>query len=228
MATTVHEPPKSGRLPGRSGKEESGNGGGRNLIPAEGDLRAIQDRSPEPAKTGIWIALATITMSFAAFTSALIVRQGSATDWQHITLPRVLYFNTLVLLASSVTLEVSRRRVATYMRGMTSEAARPVGWLYATLFLGVVFVAGQYAAWLRLKSEGLYLATSPTSSFFYVLTAVHALHVLGGLGGLVNVIQKLSRSVATLRRSTLDATSYYWHFMGMLWLYLLLLLWLKF
>ncbi|HTE90324.1 MAG TPA: cytochrome c oxidase subunit 3 [Terriglobales bacterium] len=228
MATTVHEPPKSGRLPGRSGKEESGNGGGRNLIPAEGDLRAIQDRSPEPARTGIWIALATITMSFAAFTSALIVRQGSATDWQHITLPRVLYFNTLVLLASSVTLEVSRRRVASYMRGMTSGAARPLGWLYATLFLGVVFVVGQYAAWVRLKSEGLYLATSPTSSFFYVLTAVHALHVLGGLGGLVNVIQKLSRSVATLRRSTLDATSYYWHFMGILWLYLLLLLWLKF
>ena len=222
MATTVHEPPKSDRLPGRNG------GGGRNLIPAEGDLRAIQDRSPEPARTGIWIALATITMSFAAFTSALIVRQGSAMDWQHITLPRVLYFNTLVLLASSVTLEVSRRRVASYMRGMTSGAARPLGWLYATLFLGVVFVVGQYAAWVRLKSEGLYRATSPTSSFFYVLTAVHALHVLGGLGGLVNVIQKLSRSVATLRRSTLDATSYYWHFMGVLWLYLLLLLWLKF
>src|ERR1700682_4460289 len=228
MATTVHEPPKSGRLPGQSGKEESGNGGGRNLIPAEGDLRVMQDRSPEPARTGIWIALATITMSFAAFTSALIVRQGSATDWQHITLPRVLYFNTLILLASSVTLEVSRRRVAAYMRGITSDAARPTGWLYATLLLGMVFVAGQYAAWLRLKSEGLYLATSPTSSFFYVLTAVHALHVLGGLGGLVNVIQKLSRSVPTLRRSTIDATSYYWHFMGILWLYLLLLLWLKF
>jgi cytochrome c oxidase subunit III len=221
MATTVHEPPKSDRLPGR-------NGGGRDLIPAEGDLRAIQDRSPEPARTGIWIALATITMSFAAFTSALIVRQGSAADWQHITLPRVLYFNTLVLLASSVTLEVSRRRVSGYMRGMTSDGARPTGWLYATLFLGVVFVAGQYAAWVRLKSEGLYLATSPTSSFFYVLTAVHALHVLGGLGGLVNVTQRLSRSVPTLRRSTLDATSYYWHFMGILWLYLLLLLWLKF
>ncbi|SRR5712691_4834905 len=228
MATTVHEPPKSGRLPGRSGKDETGNGGGRNLIPADGDLHAIQDRSPEPVRTGIWIALATITMSFAALTSALIVRQGSAADWQHITLPRVLYFNTLVLLASSVTLEVSRRRVATYMRGMTNDAARPMGWLYATLLLGTVFVAGQYAAWLSLKSEGLYLATNPTSSFFYVLTAVHALHVLGGLAGLINVIQKLSRSVPSLRRSTLDATSYYWHFMGILWLYLLLLLWLKF
>jgi cytochrome c oxidase subunit 3 len=96
------------------------------------------------------------------------------------------------------------------------------------LLLGLVFVAGQYVAWLRLKSEGLYLATNPTSSFFYVLTAVHAVHVLGGLGGLVRIIRKLSGPFPSLRRSTLDATSQYWHFMGILWLYLLLVLRLKF
>jgi cytochrome c oxidase subunit 3 len=80
-------------------------------------------------------------------------------------------------------------------------------------------------AWLQLRSKGLYLATNPNSSFFYVFTAAHALHVLGGLGGLVRVIRKLSKSV--LRRSTMDATSYYWHFMGVLWLYLFLLLRMK-
>jgi cytochrome c oxidase subunit 3 len=80
-------------------------------------------------------------------------------------------------------------------------------------------------AWLQLRSKGLYLATNPNSSFFYVFTAAHALHVLGGLGGLVRVIRKLNISV--LRRSTLDATSYYWHFMGVLWLYLFLLLRMK-
>jgi cytochrome c oxidase subunit 3 len=76
-----------------------------------------------------------------------------------------------------------------------------------------------------LKTQGLYLATNPSSSFFYVLTAAHALHVVGGLGGLVRAIRKLSKSA--LRRSTLNATSYYWHFMGVLWLYLLFLLWIK-
>jgi len=185
----------------------------------------VEDHSPEPASTGIWVGLAAITMSFAALTSALIVRQGGSTDWRHFTLPRVLYFNTLVLLASSSTLELSRRRAASFISGVESGLANPVRWLYATLSLGLLFVAGQYMAWLQLKSEGLYLATNPSSSFFYVLTAAHALHVVGGLGGLIYVIRRLSRSV--LRQSTLDAASYYWHFMDILWLYLLWLLWMR-
>jgi cytochrome c oxidase subunit 3 len=156
----------------------------------------------------------------------LVVRQGAALDWHHLTLPRVLYLNTLVLLASSVTLEISRRRVAVFMGGgPRTFDLNPSRWLYVTLLLGVVFVAGQYAAWLQLRSEGLYLATNPNSSFFYLLTAVHALHVLGGLVGLTYVLRKLHRVV--LRRSTLDSFSYYWHFMGILWLYLLLLLWMR-
>ena len=80
-------------------------------------------------------------------------------------------------------------------------------------------------AWTQLRSQGVFLATNPNSSFFYVLTAIHALHVLGGLGGLVRVIYRLDKSI--LRKSTLDATSYYWHFMDVLWVYLLLLLWFK-
>jgi cytochrome c oxidase subunit 3 len=169
--------------------------------------------------------LAAIAMTFAAFTSALIVRQGSSLDWRHLSLPRVLYLNTLVLLASSVTLEISRRRIAVFMGGPRTFDLNPSRWLYVTLVLGLVFVAGQYAAWLQLRSEGLYLATNPASSFFYLLTAVHALHVLGGLGGLTYVLRKLHTVV--LRRSTLDTFSRYWHFMGILWVYLLLLISMK-
>jgi cytochrome c oxidase subunit 3 len=164
-------------------------------------------------------------MTFAAFTSALIVRQGSAQDWWHFTLPPVLYLNTLVIIASSVSLEIARRRIAAFMSGSRSESARPARWLYVTLFLGLLFVAGQTFAWVQLKSQGFGLATNVSYSFFYVLTVAHALHVFGGLGGLVRVIGKLNYGV--LRRSTLDATSRYWHFMGILWLYLLLLLWMK-
>ncbi len=224
MATTVHEPPKID--PARAPKPgHPGNGGFRNLVPNDGDLRVVQDYAPAPSKTGIWVALAAITMSFAAFTSALIVRQGAALDWRHLTLPNVLYWNTLVLLASSVALELSRRRVAVFMGGPRTADRSPARWLYVTAFLGAVFVVGQYAAWLQLRSQGLYLATNPNSSFFYLLTALHGLHVLGGLIGLAYVIRKLKRVV--LRRSTLDSFSYYWHFMGILWVYLLLLLWMK-
>jgi cytochrome c oxidase subunit III len=224
MATTVHEPPKiDDRLPSHG----SGNGW-RNLVPADGDLRRVKDSSPPPASTGIWVGLAAITMSFAAFTSALIVRQGTA-PLVHITLPPVLYLNTLVIVASSLTLEIARRRIAAFMggglTGRASQQENPARWLYITLFLGLLFVAGQTFAWIQLKSQGFGLATNISYSFFYVLTVAHALHVFGGLGGLVRVIAKLNKSV--LRRSTLYATSRYWHFMGVLWVYLLLLLWMK-
>jgi cytochrome c oxidase subunit 3 len=223
MATTVHEPPKID--PHRSpDQQHSGNGGWRNLVPTDGDLRVMQDYSPPPSSTAIWVVVFAITMMFAAFTSALIVRKASQ-DWQTFTLPSILYFNTLLLVASSITLEIARRRVATYMGGLKTQVENPARWLYITLFLGMLFVAGQYVAWSQLHAEGLYLATNPSSSFFYLLTATHALHVLGGLGGLIYVIRKLSKSV--LRRNQLVATARYWHFMGILWLYLLLLLWMK-
>jgi cytochrome c oxidase subunit 3 len=164
-------------------------------------------------------------MTFAAFTSALVVRQGSARDWQHIALPSILYFNTLLIIASSVTLEIARRRVATFMGGVKDRAENPARWLYITLLLGVLFVAGQTFAWVQLKSQGFGLAANVSYSFFYVLTVAHALHLMGGLGGLVRVIGKLNNSA--LRRSTLDATSRYWHFMGVLWVYLFFLLWIK-
>jgi cytochrome c oxidase subunit 3 len=226
MATTVHEPPKIeiDRLPSHG----SSNGGWHNLVPVDGDLRRVKDSSPPPASTGIWVGLAAITMSFAAFTSALIVRQGTA-PLVHITLPPVLYLNTLVIVASSFTLEIARRRIAAFMggglAGRASQQENPARWLYITLFLGLLFVAGQTFAWIQLKSQGFGLATNISYSFFYVLTVAHALHVFGGLGGLVRVIAKLNKSV--LRKSTLDATSRYWHFMGALWVYLLLLLWMK-
>jgi cytochrome c oxidase subunit 3 len=224
MATTIHQPPQIDprRLPDQG---QSGNGGWRNLVPADGDLRVALDYSPPPSSTAIWVVLFAITMMFAALTSALIVRKGSSLDWKTFTLPSILYFNTLLLLASSVTLEVSRRRVAHFMGGMKSQVEDPARWLYITLFLGLLFVGGQYVAWSQLRAEGLYLATNPSSSFFYLLTAIHALHVLGGLGGLIYVIRKMSKSA--LLRSQLVATARYWHFMGILWLYLLLLLWVK-
>jgi cytochrome c oxidase subunit 3 len=222
MATTVHESPKIDleRLPSQG----SGGGGWGTMVPAGGDLRRVKNSSPPPASTGIWVGLAAITMTFAAFTSALIVRQGGSSDWQHFTLPSILYFNSLIIIASSVTLEIARRQITTFMVAR-NEGIAPSRWLYVTLALGLIFVAGQIFAWLQLKSQGLGLSTNISYSFFYVLTVAHAIHLLGGLGGMVRVISKVNHTV--LRRSTLKATSLYWHFMGGLWLYLLLLLWIK-
>jgi cytochrome c oxidase subunit 3 len=226
---TILQPPQA-EFDQEPPRQTTGDAGGdfRNLAPEGGSLRLVKDRSGEPTRTGIWVGLAAIAMSFAALTSALYVREGSGyADWTHISLPPILWFNTLALVLSSITLERARRRVAAFMRGQESTRSVPMFWLNATMLLGLVFVAGQYFAWLKLRSEGLYLPTNPNSSFFYVLTGVHVIHVLGGLGGLSRVILKFCSATHPLRRSTMDATSYYWHFMGLLWIYLLFVLLLK-
>ncbi len=220
MASTLHEPPQIDL----NDVLGAGNGGSIN-IPTDGGLRSVLHHSPAPSSSAIWVAMFAISMMFAAFTSALIVRKGSSMDWESFALPSILYFNTFLLLVSSVTLEVARRRVDAFMRGARSAAQRPTSWLYVTLALGLLFVIGQYVAWQQLRAQGMYLATNPSSSFFYVLTAAHALHVLGGLGGLIYITYKLSK--LTLRRNTMVATARYWHFMGALWVYLMLLLWFK-
>jgi cytochrome c oxidase subunit III len=185
----------------------------------------------QKAETGMWVAVSAISMSFAAFTSAMIVRQDASADWLHFQLPRILYFNTLILLASSVTLELTRQRIASIpepVRSASTSAqallASGTYWLYVTAGLGFAFVLGQILAWRDLAAQGLFLATNPSSSFFYVFTALHAVHLLGGIGGLIYVLRKLVRTNGSAETSGLGAFSIYWHFMDILWVYLLLLL----
>lgn len=191
-------------------------------------MTSLSVKSPAaPAQTGVWVGIAAITMSFAAYSSALIVRQGANPDWQHFTLPRILFFNTLVVLASSVTLYLARaRRRATVDRAGSTVAvdAPHLTWLYATISLGFLFLAGQILAWRNLIDQGITLASSPSSSFFYLLTAMHGLHLLGGLAGLLYVVYRVHRSSAVRAVSAYKAASLYWHFMTVLWLYLFAML----
>jgi cytochrome c oxidase subunit 3 len=170
---------------------------------------------PATANTGVWVGIAAITMSFAALTSALVVRQGAGSDWEHFQLPPILFLNTLVLLGSSVTMHRSRRQAA---------ASGALPWLYVTLTLGLLFVAGQVVAWRYLAAQGLFLATSPSSAFFYVFTALHAAHVLGGLVGLSYTVVRLRARDDAASHRVLATAAVYWHFMDGLWLYLLLVL----
>jgi cytochrome c oxidase subunit 3 len=176
------------------------------------------------SRSGIWVAIFAITMSFAAFTSALFVREGSAGDWSHISLPAVLYANTLALLLSSLTLYRASRAVRS-RPFLESHAVNAVmAWLVATFALGLLFIAGQYEAWRQLAAQGLFLSTNPNSSFFYVFTGMHVLHLLGGIAALVYLIGQLAGSHTTFRRTAFGNTAIYWHFMGILWLYLLLVM----
>ena len=196
-------------------------------IPGPG-VRAATTPQMAATQTGIWVCVCAIFMCFAALVSALVVREGSSTDWRHLVLPRILYFNTLILFASSYTLEVCRQRFAATVRQEVGPAdtphASPLPWLYLTIMLGGIFVTGQCLAWRTLAAHGFYLATNPSSSFFYVLTAMHGLHLLGGMVGLIYMARRLARSVTSTQASALGATAVYWHFMGLLWIFLFLVM----
>src|SRR5437879_12869017 len=105
-----------------------------NVPPSVAPPRPVATRGPEPkpAETGVWVAIATISMSFAALTSAMVVRASAAPDWQHFRLPPVLYFNTLLLVASSFTLTWGRRRIT------VASARDGLPGLYLTLGRGLV------------------------------------------------------------------------------------------
>jgi cytochrome c oxidase subunit III len=206
-------------------------GGPVNIVPGSSLRMAATMPRPERSETGVWIGLSAIMMAFAAFTSAMIVRQGAGSDWMHFQLPRILYLNTFILLGSSVTLGVARWRFAALGSALEHAPlqskklfADGMYWLYVTAGLGALFVAGQILAWRDLVAQGLLLATSPSSSFFYVFTAFHGVHLAGGIFGLLYIIHKLHGTNGTAKTTGLGAVCVYWHFMDGLWVYLFLLL----
>jgi len=197
-------PSRGGRLPPAEAGYPGGGDGGGGLI---GD----------PARFGLWLFLATLSMLFVGLTSAYLVRRESG-DWLPLRPPGVLWVNTAILLASSVTLEAARRRLAAWDLSGTRR------FLGGTGLLGAGFVAGQALAWRELVDRGFYLASNPHNSFFYVLTGLHVLHLVSGLIWYCAVHYRLRRLAIAPGDDGLRLFATYWHFLGGLWLYLLLLL----
>ena len=169
--------------------------------------------------TGLLVLLTASTMVFAAFTSAFWVRRGLSNDWAPTPLPGIMWVNTAVLLMSSAVLEIGRRALKA---GRRAEFNRY--WTVGTA-LGVLFLLGQGWAWRQLSAAGVFIATNPSSSFFYVLTAAHAVHVLGGITALVYVdVKALSLQLGPGKRTAVDVSALFWHFLDGLWVYLMILL----
>jgi cytochrome c oxidase subunit 3 len=228
-------------LPPRTGGGDDGRGrdGGDfmpNSIPNYGErLRR--------ARMGLAVAMTPIVMLFISFTAVYLIRRGflsldlSNTDylqtWIPIRLPwTLLLANTAVLIASSITIDLARRDITREaalapvqsMPGISLGDERRFPWLALTAVLGLLFLAGQLFVWSKLSSGGFHLTGGTSSSFVYILTAMHGLHLAGGVLALVfaNVASALHRPVET-RRIVVDVTSWYWHCMTGLWIYILVL-----
>ena len=168
--------------------------------------------------TGLMVLLAATTMAFAAFTSAFVVRRGMSNDWVDMRLPRIVWVNTAVLLASSLLLELARRSLKTGRRSGFNRY-----WTAGTV-LGALFLAGQAIAWRQLNQAGIFVSSNPSSSFFYLLTATHGVHIVGGLSALVYVdVQALRLRLGPGKRTAVDVSAMFWHFVDGIWLYLMVL-----
>ena len=181
------------------GRKEDGDGRGASFI-------------------GLYVLLAASVMVFVALTGAFVFRRGLSGDWASMPKPPVIFLNTAVLLASSFALEMARRALKAGLRSKFNA------WWSAGAVLGVLFLFGQALAWQQLKDLGIYVATSPSSSFFYVLTASHALHLVGGVAALIYVaVHSLSSSLRPASRTVIVISAIFWHFLDGLWVYLMVL-----
>jgi cytochrome c oxidase subunit 3 len=183
----------------------------------------------DPARFGLWAFLGTVTMLFIGFTSAYIVRR-TAMDWRALPAPALLWWNTAALLLSSASLEAARRRRSSLdLSGLHRGPRRAGGqrrWLAATGLLALLFVAGQFQAWRLLAARGFFLASNPHSSFFYLLSGVHLAHLAGGLVWFALLLFRLraQRYAGTPGASALSLFATYWHFLGLLWVYVMILI----
>jgi cytochrome c oxidase subunit III len=216
-----------------------GAGGGKNLGDDGGGPKGqdpknsdwppgySRDDAIEPSKYKIamWLVIISVLMLFVALTSAYILRQvnrdtGSiANDWLPLHIPSAMWVSTAVILLSSISIEVARRRLK------KNQFPQFKTWILITTVLGVVFLIGQLVAWRQLAAQGIYLSSNPHSSFFYLLTGLHGLHLLGGVIALTYVtIAALRLRISIKKRHAVEVTSLYWHFMDGLWIYLFVLL----
>lgn len=201
----------------RTGRAFRGGGGaGEFFFP--GGQGAGASSTPDRAYiTGMAIALGGIAMFFMALVSAAVVRRGAPSgDWQPLRAGRTLWYilalNTTVLLASSFTLAHARSRVR------SGDSAGFRRWWIITTALGILFLGGQLMAWRQLVAAGLYLATNPSSSFFYLLTAAHGAHLTAGIVALLVIAFRPARRIA--QHTAIEVTSMYWHAMDAIWMFL--------
>src|SRR5580704_1097489 len=228
-------------VPPRTGGGDDGHGrDGDGFIP---DFIPNYGERLRRARMGLAVAMTPIIVLFVSFTTIYLIRRGILSldpnnaayirTWVPIRLPwTLLLVNTAVLIVSSITIDFARREITREaalapvqsIPGVSLGDERRFPWLALTTLLGLLFLAGQLLVWSKLSTEGFHLIGGTSSSFVYILTAMHGLHLAGGVLALLfaNIAAILHRPVET-RRIVVDVASWYWHCMTGLWIYILVL-----
>jgi cytochrome c oxidase subunit III len=171
-----------------------------------------------PKEFALWISCGSILMMFAGFTSAFVVRKAAG-NWLEFPMPTAFYYSAAIIVLSSVLLQLSY----TFFKKGNAALYRTL--LVVAFLLGILFVKLQYDGWMAMQSMGVDIAGNPGGSFIYVLSIVHAAHVIAGIGVLLTALIHafgLAHYLTPIRILRFRMTLVYWHFVGLLWLYLLI------
>jgi cytochrome c oxidase subunit III len=199
---------------GNDGETQKNNPFGDNL----------NDFKPETSRILMWFLLLIVFMTFGGLIGAYIVlATNKAMEWQPFQLPIQIWVSTALIIAGTITYEVSNRLLI----AKNQEKSRT--YLLIATTLGGIFIASQILAWLQLVSRGVYVSGNPYAGLFYILTATHALHVIGGIIALGYMVLRTKKPTALSdemlkRQSYSRVIGWYWHFMDVLWLVLVFLL----
>jgi len=183
-------------------------------------LQSNRSSRVHPQKFALWAAMASIVMMFASLSSAYIVRQAAG-NWLEFQLPSAFYISTIIILLSSICLHKS------YKSFIGGHERNYKLFLVLAFFLGLGFVVSQYVGWQSLYALGIDLKGNPSGSFLYVMTFIHVVHVLGGIACLITAMFHafaLKYVVTERRKHRFELVNHYWHFVDLLWVYLLIFL----
>lgn len=175
-----------------------------------------QQRKIHPHKFTMWVAIGSIIMMFAGLTSAYIVKSQQAA-WQEIKTPQVFWYSTLAILLSSLTIQMALRSFK------QREMNRYRQLMAVTVLLGAAFVILQSIGFQQLWNSGIqFKGVAGAGQFLYVIFGLHALHVLGGvIVLLVMFIKAFFGNIKTYSSIGIEVAATYWHFVDVLWIYLL-------
>jgi len=174
-----------------------------------------QRKKIHPHKFTMWVAIGSILMMFAGLTSAFIVKSNQV-GWQQITVPKVFWISTAVILVSSITVQMALR---SFKQRAMNQYRLLIG---LTLVLGSVFVLLQWMGFQQLWNQNITFKGSGAGQFLYVIFGLHALHVIGGIITLIVMFIKAFFGKTKLYSSVpVEVAATYWHFVDILWIYLL-------
>jgi cytochrome c oxidase subunit III len=189
------------------------------------NVMSVQRNKIHPHKFTLWVGIGSIIMMFAGLTSAYIVKRSQA-NWTMLEIPVIFWVSTITILLSSLTMYLAvktfRERNMNRYRSM----------LLLTAILGLAFLVMQVIGFLQYRAMDIRLigaGSNASYSFLLAIASLHAAHVFGGVIALVIIARKaLSSRNRSYSSVPVEIIATYWHFVGILWIYLILFFnWMK-